>query len=66
MDFVTERFAGERMANVALLYGLKAEQLDRAGTLEGVGDITVEGLLRLMQQHDRGHLAEIENLARAS
>src|SRR5262249_38453892 len=51
-----EQFAGERMGNVALLYGLKAEQLSRSGTLEGVGDITVEALLGIMQQHDREHL----------
>ena len=61
-----EQFAAERMGNVALLYGLKAEQLGRSGTLEGVGNITVEALLGIMQQHDREHLMLIENLLRAS
>ena len=60
-----EQFAAERMGNVALLYGLKAEQLGRSGTLEGVGNITVEALLGIMQQHDREHLMLIENLLRA-
>jgi len=61
-----EQFAAERMGNVALIYGLKAEQLGRSGTWEGVGNVTVESLLSIMQQHDREHLTQIENLLRAS
>ena len=61
-----EQFAADRMGNVALVYGLKAEQLGRSGTLEGVGNITVEALVSIMRQHDREHLMLIENLLRAS
>jgi len=61
-----EQFAAERMGNIALIYGLKAEQLGRGGTWEGVGNVTVESLLSIMQQHDREHLTQIENLLRAS
>src|SRR5262249_4900977 len=55
-----EDFAAERMGNVGVILGLQLEQLGRAGLLETVGEITVERLLGIMEEHDREHLQLIE------
>lgn len=41
---------------------LSTEQLDRSGTLEGVGEITLARLLEMMREHDRSHLEELRGL----
>ncbi len=61
-----EEFAAERMGNVGLILGLQSEQLRRGGFLETVGDITVERLLRIMEEHDREHLHLIEQRLEAA
>jgi hypothetical protein len=53
-------FSRERMANVAVICGLRPEQLDRTGHLETIGVISVGRLLAIMQEHDREHLQLIE------
>lgn len=60
-----EDFAAERMGNVALAVGLQPEQLARSGHLEAVGEITVERLLGIMQQHDAEHLHLIDQILEA-
>ena len=57
-----ETFANERMANVALIRALRPEQLSRTGHLETVGPVSVEQLLRRMQEHDREHIELIKGL----
>jgi hypothetical protein len=54
-------FSDARKANLALLENIEAEQLNRTGLLEGVGEITLRTLLEKMWEHDQGHL---EDLAR--
>jgi hypothetical protein len=57
-----EAFSNERMANVALIRALRPEQLSRTGHLETVGPVSVEQLLRRMQEHDREHIELIKGL----
>ncbi|MGH9943976.1 MAG: DinB family protein, partial [Pyrinomonadaceae bacterium] len=57
-------FAGARAANVAALNVLSPEQLGRAGTLEGVGPVTLGRLLELMRDHDDAHRRELRDLGR--
>ncbi|MFL6209757.1 MAG: DinB family protein [Pyrinomonadaceae bacterium] len=66
-DFNTARaaFADARRANVALVNTLAPAQLARAGTLAGVGQITIARLLELMRAHDEGHRAELQALSAA-
>jgi len=51
-----QAFAAARKQNTEILKGLGAEQLDREGTLEGVGSVTLRGLLLMMRDHDADHL----------
>ena len=60
MPSALEDFAAERMRNVGIILGLRAEQLNRSGVLQTVGEITVERLLAIMEEHDREHLQLIE------
>jgi hypothetical protein len=54
-----ERARGE---NVSALRALSAEELGRAGTFEGAGDITLGELVTMMCEHDRAHREEIASL----
>jgi DinB superfamily len=51
-----------RTENLSTLRGLDARQLDRSGTLEGVGLVTLEGLLTMMRDHDGGHISDVEQI----
>jgi hypothetical protein len=44
------------------LRSLSEEQLERAGTLEGVGKITLMRLAEMMREHDEGHIEELRVL----
>jgi len=57
-----ERFASLRSENVAVLSRLTLAEWTREGVLEGTGVITLAKLAQLMQEHDSGHLAELEGL----
>ena len=52
-------FAEARNRNVRRLRTLRPEQFARTGTLAGVGSVTLDRLLLLMQEHDEGHLEEL-------
>src|SRR5687767_14928824 len=58
-----QAFAEARKQNTQTLRGLVTEQLDRGGTLEGVGSVTIRGLLLMMRDHDADHLNELSSLA---
>lgn len=53
-------FAEARQANLALLASLRPEEWTRSGTQEGVGEVALCDLPRLMAAHDAAHRAEIE------
>jgi DinB family protein len=55
-------FALARAENVRLMKTLSPEQLNRSGSLEGVGAITLNKLFLLMRDHDRSHLEELTEL----
>ena len=68
-DYNTQDFAAAladferaRAENVRTVHGLSPEQLSRAGTLEGVGQITLCKLLHLMREHDEAHRQELVEL----
>ena len=63
-DQALQAFASARADNVRTLRSLRPEQLGRAGTLEGVGSITLEKLLMLMCEHDDGHLDDLRIICR--
>ncbi len=52
-------FAEVRQRNVDVVRNLSIDELNRRGTLEGVGEVKLEGLLALMHEHDSGHLDEM-------
>ncbi len=59
-------FTDARLANVRIIRNLTAEQLSRSGTLQTVGEITLENLLSMMREHDEDHvrlIAEARRLA---
>ncbi|MFZ0061138.1 MAG: DinB family protein [Pyrinomonadaceae bacterium] len=57
-------FCDARDKNIDLLKDLSPEQLTRAGTLEGVGPISLEKLMHMMVEHDQGHVAELMTISR--
>jgi len=54
-----EAFREARRANVALLRSLDAHEWSRSGFQDGVGEVCLSDLPRLMAEHDRGHRTEI-------
>ncbi len=57
-----QAFAYARKQNTQTLRGLVAEQLDREGTMEGVGSVTIRGLLLMMRDHDADHVRELSSI----
>ena len=57
-------FAAVRADTVQRLAGLSPEERRRTGVLEGVGEISVEGLTAKMLEHDAEHLADLAQLRR--
>ena len=55
-------FADARKQNTQTLRGLAAEQLDREGTLEGVGSVTLRGLIMMMRDHDADHVRKLSSI----
>jgi hypothetical protein len=51
-----------RQANVRVLKDLSPGQLSRSGLFENTGPITLAHLLRLMHEHDTGHLEALSDL----
>jgi DinB family protein len=56
-----QAFAVARNQNTKTLSGLATEQFDREGTLEGVGSVTIRGLLLMMRDHDVDHLLQLSS-----
>jgi DinB family protein len=57
-----QAFASARKQNTQTLRGLVTEQFDREGTLEGVGSVTIRGLLLMMRDHDADHVRELSSI----
>jgi hypothetical protein len=57
-------FAAVRADMVQRLTRLSPEERGRAGMMEGVGEISVEGLAAMMLAHDAEHLADLAQLRR--
>ena len=57
-------FAAVRADVVHRLASLSPEERARTGLLDGVGEITVDGLVEAMLRHDAEHLSELEQLRR--
>lgn len=54
-----------RATSIQRLKGMPARDLERKGEMQGAGPITVRRLLELWMEHDRGHIADIQELRRA-
>jgi len=55
-------FAAVRADMVQRLARLSPEERRRTGVMDGVGEISVEGLVQMMLAHDAEHLADLNNL----
>ena len=64
LDEALKTFARARAANVRTLKTLREEQFSRAGTLEGIGVVSLERLVELMLEHDQGHLDDLKIIRR--
>lgn len=56
------QFTEARTRNASVLKDISDEQLNRRGVLDGVGEITLEGLVALMREHDVTHREELRVL----
>lgn len=59
-----EQFTRARASNVEILRGLSETEMNREGTLEGVGPVTLEKLVQMMREHDEGHVNELQTIRR--
>ena len=57
-----QAFQNARLENIKLLQALTGVELERPGTLAGVGKITLKRLAELMREHDEGHLEDLRTL----
>jgi hypothetical protein len=55
-----EAFRAARQSNLALLQAVPEDGWSRKGVQEGVGEVTLADLPRLMCEHDASHKAEIK------
>lgn len=62
IDEALAAFSHAREANVHIIKNLTVEQMQRRGSLEGIGLISLEELLAMMHKHDQEHLKELEAL----
>jgi len=53
-------FLDERRANIRRVASLSAGELNRGGVFEGVGPVTLVGLVHMMREHDEDHLGRLE------
>lgn len=61
----SDAFTQARHAKLKILEGVTETQLTRTAYLEGVGEITLDKLLELWIEHDRGHIRELKKLRAA-
>ena len=57
-----DAFTHSRESNLRAVNSLSPDELQRGGTLEGAGPITLETLLLKMREHDEAHLQELNSL----
>lgn len=62
LETMLEAFAQSRESNLRAVNRLSPVELQRGGTLETVGHITLESLLLKMREHDEAHLEELSSL----
>jgi len=58
-------FTTTRANNVARLKGLRPESLERTGTFENTGAITIRQLIDMIHKHDQQHLGDLTRLCEA-
>ena len=63
LGFALQAFQTARLENVGVLRALTEGQLNREGTLAGVGTITLRQLAEMMREHDEGHLEDLRVLS---
>ena len=61
-----QAFVDARKRNTQTLRGLVGEQLEREGTLEGVGSVTIRALLLMMRNHDADHVRDLSSIRERS
>ena len=59
-----EQLTRARASNIEILRGLSETQMNREGTLEGVGTVSLKKLVQMMLEHDEGHVSELQTIRR--
>ena len=62
IETALKNFTRAREGNLSVLKNLSSDQLERRGTLETVGTVTLFELLRMMRAHDEAHRQDIKDL----
>jgi hypothetical protein len=62
LDVALDRFERARAENVKLIEAASDEDRKREGEQEGVGVVTFDRVVAMMEQHDREHREELEAL----
>ena len=64
LDPALETFTTARVQNIELLRRINDVDLNRKGSMQGVGEITLGALIEMMVEHDEGHLDELRRFVR--
>jgi hypothetical protein len=64
LTMMLDAFTHSRLNNMLVISRLSADDLQRSGTLETVGPITLATLLHKMREHDESHLQDLSRLHR--
>ena len=64
LDAALHSFSTARTKNVEFLRTIDEDNLQRKGSMQGVGEVTLASLIDMMIEHDAGHLDELERSAR--
>jgi hypothetical protein len=62
LDLALDRFEKARAENVKIIEAASDEDRKREGEQEGLGTVTFERVVSMMEQHDREHREELEAL----
>ena len=57
-----DAFVSSRRASLVILADVAPAQLERRGSFENVGEVSLARLLELWVEHDQGHLKELDEL----
>ena len=64
LDLALEAFESARKVNLEVLRKADDNDLNKRGSLEGVGELSLQSLMTMMAEHDEGHIDDLRHARR--